>query len=170
VESLGTCGFTFAFSVIFTYPVNWIYWKWLKVQSFKLFAKAILKHGDELERTFLDSLKFKKLLQITLKNNKVYVGIVARVNEPQKTNYVEIFPVMSGYRESESKILHITIPYTKVIEALDKEGKTPILKDFKIVIKQDEILTTTIFYPEIYDKFQEHAKETADHQIAVTNN
>ena len=43
---------------------------------------AVSKHGDELEQLFRDSAKDAQLVQITLKNEKVYLGIVEKIPEP----------------------------------------------------------------------------------------
>ncbi len=69
----------------------------------KIISKALDKHGDELEQLFRDSVVNAQPVQLTLKNDKVYLGIVDKIPEPKKTNYVSLIPLFSGYREKDTK-------------------------------------------------------------------
>jgi hypothetical protein len=98
----------------------------------------------------------------------VYIGFIAEVNEPQKTNYISLLPIFSGYRKPRSKRLVITTPYHDVVDALiDNENEhieeaqeDSLDSDYmKIVIKQDEILTASRFDPEVYNLFQDTYEE-----------
>lgn len=153
----GTTMFSFIFAITLTYLTNGVIYKiWGKK---KLLYKAIDKYGNELERLFKDSISsIPFLVQVTLKNNKVYVGFIMRV-ELKKTEYVAMFPVISGHRESESKILHFITRYDSLIQILNQEGRISEIIDLKIVIKQEEILTANPFNPEIYERFQLVAKD-----------
>jgi len=156
---LGTSSFSFIFAIFFTYPINYILKKYFKGLRFAVFVSSINSLGDELERLFLESLTNSKITQITLKNNKVYVGFIIEVNEPQKTNYIIIIPLISGYRDQKTKKLKFTTPYENVVNYYSEKQNNFPLNNFKIIIKQDEILTANFFYPEVYDKFQEHMEE-----------
>lgn len=160
---LGTAIFSFIFAIIFTYLINRLYNKKIFLKKrFKIINKAIRKYGDELENIFLKAFISRELIQVTLKNNKVYVGFVTELYEPKKADYVTIFPIISGYRKPVNKIIKFTTLYREVFKIFEKEEKNLVPKDLKIIIKKDEILTATIFYPEIYDKFQELAKTDND--------
>jgi hypothetical protein len=127
----------------------------------------VLEEGNELEELFLDSAALGELIQITLKNNKVYIGFTTFISPPSKTNYFILTPVLSGYRESETKKFVITTNYEEVYkeyyaesdaEELDKdenEEDESIIEfpDIDIVIKQDEIITASFFDPDLYSKF-----------------
>lgn len=93
-------------------------------------------------------------IQITLKNNKVYIGYSEIIPIPQKTNYLTLTPILSGYRD-DKKQLHITTDYFSVIDdflnGLDNEKLVTLNTD--VIIKQDEILTAGIYEQEIFDKF-----------------
>ncbi len=52
-------------------------------------------------------------MQLTLKNNKVYIGFTDIILVAKETNYLKITPVLSGYRDFESKLLKITTNYLK---------------------------------------------------------
>lgn len=95
-------------------------------------------------------------MQITLKNGKVYIGFCEIIPIPQKTNFLTLSPVLSGYRESESKKLIITTDYFNVIEKYLKKIEEPnsqVSLNTDIIIKQDEILTANIYEQEIFDMF-----------------
>jgi len=83
---------------------------------------------------------------------------VKQFQNPKKTNYLVIPPIISGYRESETKKLKITTNYFKIIEHhienLDDDTTTVELNT-DITIKQDEVLTASIYEQEIYDMFNE---------------
>ena len=153
---LGTALISFVIAFFFTYPVNLIFkHTWL---SYHRFIISIRKYGDELERFLLDASLNQKIISISLSDNKVYIGFAITVSAPQKTNYVEILPLASGYRETESKILWITTPYESVIDAITNEDSLPLDK-FKIVMNQDKIQSASFFDPEVYNKFQEDMKK-----------
>lgn len=160
---LGTSVTSFLFAIIFTYLTNYIINRWFVGYKYRFFTQLIFEIGDELEQLFLESLLEPHLVQISLKNNKAYIGFIAEVNEPQKTNYIALLPVASGYRKSKSKQLVITTPYNKVVETLNDEEATnhniaPKIDYMRIVINQNEILTANRFDPNIYNLFQESEK------------
>lgn len=148
---------TIVFSCILTLILVWlsnmyILWKYKKNEPI---GWAVDKNGSEIEKLFKRSAKEALLMQITLKNDKVYIGFSEMIPIPQKTNYLILTPVMSGYRDKETKQLKITTDYFKVIEdffdGLDKMKHITLNTD--IIIKQDEILTAGIYEQEIFDKF-----------------
>ncbi|MEM6720555.1 MAG: hypothetical protein AAF611_14605 [Bacteroidota bacterium] len=117
---------------------------------------AIHKNGDELEKLFKRSVVEGKMMQITLKNDKVYIGFCEIIPEPQKTNYIIISPILSGYRDNKTKKITITTDYFEMvehyIENLDDDSTTVELNT-DIIIKQDEILTAGIYEQIIFDMF-----------------
>jgi hypothetical protein len=54
---------------------------------------AITNFGSELEQMCRDSIVDGFALQITLKNEKVYVGFVSESPIPSKTNYLLTIPL-----------------------------------------------------------------------------
>lgn len=69
-----------------------------------------------------------------------------------------ISPVLSGYRDNDTKKMQITTDYFKIIdqyiENLD-DHKTSVELNTDITIKQDEILTASVYEQEIFDMFNE---------------
>lgn len=164
---LGTSVTSFLLAIGLVYMVNFIINRWFIEYKYNFFTRLIFEIGDELEQLFLESVLEPHLVQITLRNNKVYIGFIAEVNEPQKTNYIAVLPVASGYRKSKSKQLVITTPYNEVVDSLLRDNENTLQQiqgDFeieymRIVIKQDEILTANRFDPEVYNLFQESSEE-----------
>lgn len=134
---------------------------------------AVNKHGDELETLAKDSALYGQTIMLTLKNEKVYIGFFEKSPIPGKTNYLSINPILSGYRDKETKILKITTDYLKVVNEFieeiedEKEGEdlAEISLNTDIVIKQDEILTASIYEQNIFDKFNKPNKTGIDLNI-----
>lgn len=131
-----------------------LYLLW-KFKKFQLIGWAVEKNGDEIEKLFKKSVDEALFIQVTLKNDKVYIGYSEIIPIPQKTNYLTLTPILSGYRD-EKKQLHITTDYFKVVdeflEKLDNKEKSVTLNT-DVIIKQDEILTASIYEQNIFDKF-----------------
>lgn len=128
---------------------------------------AVNKNGDELEMIVKNSVLNGQTIQLTLKNDKVYIGFCEETPIPQKTNYLSISPILSGYREKETKKLVITTDYFKVVDEFieeieEKKGEEleKISLNTDIVIKQDEILSARIYEQDIFDKFNKSIKNT----------
>lgn len=114
---------------------------------------AVKKHGDEIEKLFRTSAKTGQLMQITLNNNKVYIGFTDILPVPKETNYLTITPVMSGYRDSETKYLHIITEYLEVLDIYMSEDPEFGIYDIDISIKQDEILSASIYDQNVFNLF-----------------
>lgn len=115
---------------------------------------AVKKYGDEIENLFRLSATQARLMKITLKNDKVYIGFTDIIPAPRETNYLTITPLLSGYRDSESKTMKLVTDYSGVLG--NYIGKDPDFESFDIdiAIKQDEILTAGFFDPVVFDKLR----------------
>lgn len=149
---------------------NFVHMKWLSyiainsiVLSFlySLVGKWIYREkGDHLLSLFfsivqdssLDSLFFwsmveQELLLLTLDSGKVYAGIITNMGEPNEQNgpnqEFSIYPLMSGYRKSDTKEVIFTNAYaSENFEAYDID----------IVIPQRQVVSASKFDPFIYEK------------------
>lgn len=160
VDYLWTIIFSCLFSIVIVYITNfYILWKYKKSQ---IIGWAVDKSGDELEKLFKKSVDEALFVQITLKNDKVYIGYSEIIPIPQKTNYLTLTPILSGYRD-DKKQLHITTDYFGVVDdfikGLDNDEKSLTLNT-DVIIKQDEILTAGIYEQDIFDKFNIPNKKT----------
>jgi len=165
-DYLWTAVFTFLLTLAYTWLTNliiYIFWKESAPVEW-----AVDKHGDEIGKLFKLSLKDGKLIHITLKNNKVYVGFSATIPEPQKTNYLTLTPILSGYRNSDTKEITFTTDYLKGIEAyitdIQEKNDTDQLKllSMDVIIRQDEILTAGIYIQEIFNINLGNSEAAAD--------
>lgn len=137
--------------LVLIYISNWFIIK-TKGKAYIL-IKAITQEGDEIEQLFKDSALTGELMQITLKNDKVYIGFTDIIPEPKKTNYLKITPVLSGYRNPVNKKLKITTKYFEVLEIYLSDCPQFDIYDIDISIKQDEILTANIYDQNVFDMF-----------------
>lgn len=100
------------------------------------------------------------MVSITLKNNKVYIGIVTSNYLPGgNRRYLKIVPFYSGYRDQDNLNLIITTNYAKVYDKIE-EGKLEDLdidEDFEFIIAVSEIVSINIFDVAAFDHFQESA-------------
>lgn len=153
VDYLWTIVFSCLTSIILVVSTN-VYLLW-RFRKFQLIGWAVDKNGDELEKLFKKSVDEASFIQVTLKNDKVYIGYSEIIPIPQKTNYLTLTPILSGYRD-DKKQLHITTDYFSVIDdflkGLDNK-ETSITLNTDVIIKQDEILAAGIYEQAIFDKF-----------------
>jgi hypothetical protein len=159
VDYLWTIVFSCLLAILLVFITNY-YLMW-KFKKFQLIGWAVDKNGDEIEKLFKRSVKEALFIQITLKNDKVYIGFSEIIPIPQKTNYLILTPILSGYRD-EKKQLHITTDYFKIVdEFLEKldNNEAIVTLNTDVIIKQDEILTANIYEQNIYDKFNNTQKE-----------
>ena len=122
------------------------------------FDYTIRKFGSQLDRLFwfsLTELKDEdKLLMITTKSNKVYIGYVNKISEPLAESYIRIIPNFSGYRDKEKLTIDITTKYTDVIKYyVENNKKKEIDQKLGIIIPASEILIVSKFDSEIFGRF-----------------
>ena len=153
---------TFIFSSLISILLAW-FSNWVIIRYYSendQIIRAVDKNGDEIEKLFKDSAINGNLIQVTLKNDKVYVGFCEEIPIPKKTNYLKLSPYLSGYRHKDTKQLTITTDYEKVVDEFISEIKETTGEDVDkitlntdVIIKQDEILTATIYEQKVFDKF-----------------
>ncbi len=153
---LWTMMFGLFLTISLTHLLNWVICEIPSLKGLPI-KKAILNYGNELEQLCLDSIVDGFALQVTLKNDKVYVGFIEEAPIPSKTNYLLFTPLYSGYRDASTKKLKLNTSYSPVIDSLiadDLGNKRSIIN---IVIKQDEILTMSPHDPDVYSRFSNGA-------------
>jgi hypothetical protein len=124
----------------------------------KALAFVVNKWGNDFEKLFWTSLKSKddedKLLMITTKSNKVYVGYVNKISEPIDNSHITIIPNFSGFRNKETQEFKVTTDYLNVLEYyINREEVKLIDKKMGIVIPLSEIVMVSKFVSEIFDRF-----------------
>jgi hypothetical protein len=133
---------------VFAEVSNWI------VKKEKRVSDAIDKIGNEFERLCESCYREADMIQVTLKNDKCYVGWMKSLPIPTHSNYISILPVYSGYRTKEKKELVLTTQYLDVYASYIKDGNVFDIRDITTqVIKIDEIVSANKFDPDMYDRF-----------------
>lgn len=162
---LWTLMFGFIAVIILVYLINGVIlfiWKYHGVIS-----KALDKHGDELEQLFRDSVNQALPVQITLKNEKVYLGLVEKIPEPKKTNYIVLITLYSGYRQKDTKEMVLTTSYAPINELIESGEIAPKTDKFRVIIKQDEILTAQPHDAVLYTQFIKTKSESENKRKKV---
>lgn len=125
------------------------------------FDYTIERWGNHLDRLIWFSLTEKndedKLLMLTTKGNKVYVGYINKLSEPIGEAYMTIIPNFSGYRNKDNLKLEITTIYTDVIEKYVLENReSEIGNKLGVILPVSEILFVSRFDSEIFGRFNEN--------------
>jgi|GEM_PF-4243987 len=98
-------------------PLNWFEDIWYDGKAVDAEnARIIRDYGSPFETTLFRSMEKRKLVMLTLTNNKVYIGGVAQTFIPDD-EIIYLFPTQSGYRDSNQK-LELTTQYTDVYKQI----------------------------------------------------
>ena len=127
--------------------------------------RAVRDAGEDVELLILDSLHNGTLIEVTLENRKVYIGMAARSgvgNSPDAD--AAIVPQLSGYRDEKTLELQIDTAYTTVISRhiqeegepdaqADSDGSKEELERFRVVIPMSRIVSARPFEQAVFDDF-----------------
>ncbi len=120
--------------------------------------RAAEEHGDVISLTVDDAIEQDKLVEISLKEGKSYIG------RPYKGIFgirdrgdVAILPVMSGYRDKNTGNLEITVYYVPIIKSLAKQSSSVDPADFRVAIPVREVVSARIFSPAVFREFRNQA-------------
>ena len=146
---VGTCFLSFILAVGGTFIWN----KFIKES--RAIATAVQRIGNELELLFAISVSDSQLIQITLNNDKVYVGWVEIIPKPNETQFVKIIPLLSGYRD-DKKELKLMTDYSRVYADYIQRGRIRDIKELEmnLVVRVSEIVTASKFDFEIWEQFE----------------
>jgi hypothetical protein len=142
----------FALEITVVFPANQIFFK-EDIES----LYAIEKVGSQLEKKIMQSLKASKSVLVVLKNRKYYVGYVTEgVDLSGDRTYFTIFPLLSGYQETQT-LRHIQqYDYESLYDSLIGEKITLLNKqkftdayDSTICIRTDDVVTIRIYEPDL---------------------
>lgn len=126
----------------------------------KAAKRNALRSGDLIEFLIAKSIQEQKLIAITLRSGKSYIGFAREscISSHGETD-VALIPMASGYRDKDSQELKITTYYAAMIEdSLSRDPSLPdlSLEDFEIVFPMAEIISARIFDFEVYEAFQDY--------------
>ena len=117
------------------------------------------RYGDLMELIISDSIEQQKMIELSLKTGKSYIGYAINnsITKPGASD-VAVTPVASGYRSGQTHELHLTTHYAPVIKEWygGDSSKDEIVRDFRIVISREEIASVRLFAPNVYLLFLQH--------------
>jgi hypothetical protein len=144
----GTTSLSLIVAVVATEIAN------LFVDRKKAIRKSLKKSGNELELLLSASFFDAHLLQFTMDGGKVYIGWVKELPKPFTTNYINITPAFSGYR-NENKELVFTTQYLTVYASYIADGSVSDHSELKtdLVLKVDKINSASFFDMDMYKRF-----------------
>lgn len=112
--------------------------------------RAMLNDNDYLERLlFRVALYDDLMVEATVASGKVYVGWVLGGTAIRDRKYVELMPVVSGYRDQETRKVWFTTMYADVLAS---DSVNP--NDLRVVIPVSEIISARPFIMDVYERFQ----------------
>ncbi|MBW8359391.1 MAG: hypothetical protein K0M63_06260 [Weeksellaceae bacterium] len=134
------------------------------------FDYTLMKWGNEYEKLIWNTLgegsDLDKLLMVTTKSNKVYIGQITQLSEPMENTHIIIIPSLSGYREKETQKLIITTDYTTVIEKASEDNETELLDNkLGVIIPFSEIVLISRFDYNIFGQFNESDETLLEQQL-----
>jgi hypothetical protein len=155
----GVASLAFILGVTLWWPLN-------RIPRFeeKLIIKRIISlYGDPFVQLSEKALYRGKLLLVTLKSEKVYVGFVTYTVFTTHPGFpircIRILPFVSGYRDDKKRVEFTTFYEEATASAKNHEDEAlPNLteEDFEITIPIDDIVSATLFSPKVYYKHFRH--------------
>ena len=127
--------------------------------------KTIIKliKNDPLETLLLEGALTQFPILLNLKSRKAYVGIY--FSEPSMENdskFIEILPLLSGYRNEKTLELKIVTNYHNHYENIGlNDGSHEYLThdSFRVIIFKSELDSVSFFDPETYKVFQKQNRK-----------
>lgn len=122
----------------------------------KAVLRAVNEAGNAMEELFLESMKLRSLVEVTLQNGKVYVGWVLRADLGSRDRKcVQIHPLSSGYRDDESRKIILNTSYAEVYVKHSRKLGSEYEEKFRIVVPVEEIRSARPFDVVHYRWFME---------------
>lgn len=115
---------------------------------------------DGVEALLLQAIDEGKLIFVTLKSRKVYIGYVAAPRmEHHDTQHLAIIPYISGYRDKDTLRYHEQHKYFELYLSKDiTDESTPLnIMHFRHVIPMEQIESVSLFDTETYKSFDDYS-------------
>lgn len=127
----------------------------------KMVKRAAEKKGSFIELLISDSRTRRKPIEVSLRNGKFYIGFVNSFSVEsgvirRDESDVALIPILSGYRDNDTKELRITTDYAPVIQEWLRENQSGSSgRDFRVVLPISEIISARIFHPDAVPLFRQ---------------
>lgn len=149
--------------------------RWMNYRNQDRRIEALIKavHHDPFESMLIEGAVRKMPVIITLSSRKFYVGIVDCPEfEHGKVDYLQLLPLLSGYRDKDDLTINITTNYKRhYIDSGIVGGVVDghlSLADFRTLIPKDEIEGISFFDTHTYSQFKEKEESDRQHCTALT--
>ena len=143
------------FSPVFSIIGNWFRNKETATR------KDATDNGNHIELLIAESCENQKLIELSLRNRKSYIGFAIEVprlvRKDDDVNDIKLIPIASGYRDEETLELVITTNHAPVIQEFTEDPTGIALEDFHIIIRMVEIVSVRIFDIDVYERFRDEA-------------
>ena len=119
------------------------------------YRKFLLEKGNTIDILIYYSFLSSELLQITLRNRKVYIGVISYVAFSDRENsIVTILPFYSGYRNKDTNEFTPTTNYRPIIQQFIIESASMDSDaEFDVSFPKSEIIVIRQFDEQIYENF-----------------
>lgn len=125
---------------------------------------------DGVEYLVAESMKFGRLISVTLESRKCYVGFAYKDHsDRKKMDSLALIPILSGYRDENTLELVVTRNYHDYYvenDIVDWEGPNLSISDFRVVIPLSRVVQLSLFDIETYVKFNPHNPDGSDRTAA----
>lgn len=128
----------------------------LEDEDIRLRAYREMAAQDGIEALLVQAIDEGKLIFVTLKSRKVYIGYVAAPRmEHHDTQHLAIIPYISGYRDKDTLRYHEQHRYYELYLSKNiTADSTPLnLSHFRHVVPMEQIEAVSIFDTETYKSF-----------------
>lgn len=141
-EFSGTAAATFGIGLVAPFVANlFVSREWAR-------RKAVKRNGSALLRLLHEAAESSETVSLTLDSRKTYIGYVLDApNLAPFDSYVEIHPVMSGYRDKDTLDLKLTTSY------LNRLSGPEDVKSFAVYIPVSTVRMASYFDLDLLDYF-----------------
>jgi len=132
----------------------------LEDKAIRLQAYREMAAQDGIEALLVQAIDEGKLIFVTLKSRKVYIGYVAAPRmEHHETQHLAIIPFISGYRDKDTLRYHEQHKYFDLYlsKGIDADSTPLNIAHFRHVIPMDQIEAVSLFDTETYKSFEQYS-------------
>ena len=87
-------------------------------------SEVAIRTDDQMLRTLWRAITLGKLVQVTMKSRKVYIGMPLPSRDPSvETSWLKVVPIASGFRDSETLAFIPTTDYRDLFDALAEDSQ-----------------------------------------------
>jgi hypothetical protein len=121
------------------------------------FFRVVNNYGGPLEQLLLRSMQEEKAIMLTLKGGKVYIGDLGDTFVPGEHTAIHLLPSKSGYRDGCQRLTLTTDYDEATLKIKEQEPDADnIIASFVIAIPVDEVVSASLYLPEIHAKYFPH--------------